>query len=155
MIPTIFRFANRTRRPWSASVTLRLFIAATFIIALVVGILPALRRTVASSPAGGAISSTATTPVTWIGTGTGGGALNAPLGLIGGEDLCQEGINCDTFTLNVGGNPSDWSGKLIRIKVEWLLPVTDYDLYIHKDSNSGPLAGSSTRGATSPTEPLT
>jgi hypothetical protein len=155
MIPTIFRFANRTRRPWSASVTLRLFIAATFIIALVVGILPALRRTAASSPAGGAISSTATTPVTWIGTGTGGGALNAPLGLIGGEDLCQEGLNCDTFTLTVAGTPSDWTGKLIHIKIEWLLPTTDYDLYIHKDSNSGPLAGSSGRGATSPTEPLT
>jgi len=154
MIPTITRFANRTRRPWSTRVTLRLFIAATFIIALVVGILPALRRTSASSPAGGTISPTATTPVTWTGTGVGGGALNAPVG-IGGEDLCQEGINCDTFTLTVAGSPSDWSGKLIRIKIEWLLPVTDYDLYIHKDSNSGPLAGSSGRGATSPTEPLT
>src|ERR1043165_1463482 len=154
MIPTIFRFANRTRRPWSTRVTLRLFIAATFIIALVVGILPALRRTSASSPAGGTISPTATTPVAWIGTGTGGGALNAPVG-IGGEDLCQEGINCDTFTLTVAGNPSDWTGKLIRVKIEWLLPTTDYDLYIHKDSNSGPLAGSSGRGATSPTEPLT
>src|SRR5690349_18038746 len=154
MIPTITRFANRTRRPWSTRVSLRLFIAATFIIALVVGILPALRRTAASSPAGGTISPTATTPVTWTGTGVGGGALNAPVG-IGGEDLCQEGINCDTFTLTVAGNPSDWAGKLIRIKIEWLLPTTDYDLYIHKDSNSGPLAGSSGRGATSPTEPLT
>jgi hypothetical protein len=154
MIPTIFRFANRTRRPWSKRVTLRLFIAASFIIALTVGILPALRKTSASSPAGGTISPTATTPVTWTGTGVAGGALNAPVG-IAGEDLCQEGISCDTFTLTVAGNPSDWAGKLIRIKIEWLLPVTDYDLYIHKDSNSGPLAGSSGRGATSPTEPLT
>ena len=155
MIPTVFRFTNRTRSARSARVTLRLFIAATFIVALVFAILPAMRSTSASSPTGGTINPTTTTPVTWLGTGTGGGALNAPLGLIGGEDLCQEGLNCDTFTLNVGGNPSDWSGKLIRIKIEWLLPVTDYDLYIHKDSNSGPLAGSSTRGATSPTEPLT
>jgi len=154
MIPTIFRFANRTRWPWSTRVSLRLFIAAIFIIALVAGILPALRRTAASSPAGGTISPASTTPVTWTGTGTAGGALNAPVG-IGGEDLCQEGINCDTFTLTVAGNPSDWTGKLIRIKIEWLLPTTDYDLYIHKDSNSGPLAGSSGRGATSPTEPLT
>jgi hypothetical protein len=92
--------------------------------------------------------------VTWLGTATGGGALNAPL-LIGGEDLCQEGLSCDTFTLNVGGTAADWSGKLVRIKIEWLLPLTDYDLYIHKDSNSGPLVGSSGRGATSPTEPLT
>src|SRR4030095_6085003 len=50
---------------------------------------------------------------------------------------------------------SDWTGKLVRLKIEWLLPATDYDLYIHKGSNTGPLVGSSGRGATSPTEPLT
>jgi hypothetical protein len=155
MIPTIFRFANRTRPSWSARVTLRMFLAAAFIAALVMAVLPTLRSTSASSPAGGTINANATAPVTWTGTGVGGGALNAPLGLIGGEDLCQEGISCDTFTLTVGGTPADWSGKLIRIKIEWLLPVTDYDLYIHKDSNSGPVVGSSGRGATSPTEPLT
>ena len=116
--------------------------------------LPAFRSTSASTPSGATISPTATTPVTWLGTATGGGAINAPM-LIGGEDLCQEGLTCDTFTLNVGGTTADWSGKLIRIKIEWLLPATDYDLYIHKDSNSGPLVGSSGRGATSPTEPLT
>ena len=125
MIPTVLRFANRNR---STRLTIRLFIATTFIAALVVAVLPAMRSTSASSPTGGSISPTATTPVTWIGTGTGGGALNAPLGLIGGEDLCQEGLTCDTFTLTVAGNPSDWAGKLIRIKIEWLLPVTDYDL---------------------------
>ena len=155
MIPTIFRFANRTRPSWSARVTLRIFLAATFIAAFILAVLPTLRSTSASSPAGATINANATAPVTWTGTGVGGGALNAPLGLIGGEDLCQEGINCDTYTLTVGGAPSDWSGKLIRIKIEWLLPTTDYDLYIHKDSNSGPLAASSGRGATSPTEPLT
>ena len=91
MIPTVFRFANRTRQPWSKRIALRLFIAATFIIALTVGILPVLKKTSASSPAGGTISPTTTTPVTWTGTGVGGGALNAPVG-IAGEDLCQEGI---------------------------------------------------------------
>ncbi|HEX3253511.1 MAG TPA: hypothetical protein VHS05_29025, partial [Pyrinomonadaceae bacterium] len=111
-------------------------------------------RARASSPAGATINATAATPLTWIGTATGGGALNAPL-LIGSEDLCQEGLTCDTFTLTVGGTTSDWSGKLIHIKIEWVLPVTDYDLYIHKDSNTGPIVGSSGRGATSPTDPLT
>jgi hypothetical protein len=155
MIPTVFRFANRTRTVLRTRVTRRSLIASIFITALLAGILLTVQRTSASSPAGATIGVTSATPVTWIGTGVGGGALNAPLGLISGEDLCQEGINCDTFTLTVAGNPSDWSGKLIRIKIEWLLPVTDYDLYIHKDSNSGPLAASSGRGATSPTEPLT
>jgi hypothetical protein len=133
----------------------RVLVATGFIAALLVVALPGFNHTRASGPTGGTINSTATTPVTWIGTATGGVTPNAPLGVIGGEDLCQEGINCDTFTLTVGGTPADWSGKLIRVKLEWLLPVTDYDLYIHKDSNSGPLAGSSGRGATSPTEPLT
>src|SRR5689334_6427166 len=130
-------------------------IAASFILALLVIALPGFFNTHASNPSAGAISATATTPLTWTGTATGGGALNAPLGLIAGEDLCQEGINCDTFTLTVAGTTADWSGKLIRVKIEWLLPATDYDLYIHKDSNSGPLVGNSGRGATSPTDPLT
>jgi hypothetical protein len=131
------------------STFLSILVVLTFAITL-----PPFRSTSASTPSGATINPTATTPVTWLGTATGGGALNAPL-LIAGEDLCQEGLTCDTFTLNVGGTAADWSGKLIRIKIEWLLPVTDYDLYIHKDSNSGPLVGSSGRGATSPTEPLT
>ncbi|HET7114780.1 MAG TPA: hypothetical protein VFI57_14130, partial [Pyrinomonadaceae bacterium] len=129
---------------------------AAIIVALMLAIaLPAFRSSSASTPTGSTINPSATTPVTWMGSATGGGALNAPLGVIGGEDLCQEGLTCDTFTLTVGGTSADWSGKLIRIKIEWLLPATDYDLYIHKDSNSGPLVGSSGRGATSPTEPLT
>ncbi len=133
----------------------RVFIALIFLAALLAPALPGINSTSASSPSGATINPTATTPLTWIGTATGGGALNAPLGLINPEDLCQEGLTCDTFTLTVGGTAADWSGKLIRVKIEWLLPVTDYDLYIHKDSNSGPLVASSGRGATSPTEPLT
>ena len=133
----------------------RVLIAISFLVALLAAALPGLNITSASSPSGATINPTATTPLTWIGTAPGGGALNAPLGLINGEDLCQEGLTCDTFTLTVGGTQADWSGKLIHIKIEWLLPVTDYDLYIHKDSNSGPLVANSGRGATSPTEPLT
>ena len=134
----------------------RLFlIGASFMLALLAAASFGLNSTSASSPSGATINPTATTPVTWVGTATGGGALNAPLGLIAPEDLCQEGLTCDTFTLTVGGTAADWSGKLVRIKIEWLLPVTDYDLYIHKDSNSGPLVASSGRGATSPTDPLT
>ena len=133
----------------------RISIAATLVALALAIALPAFRSTSASTPSGATINSTATTAVNWTGTGTGGGALNAPLGLVGGEDLCQEGLSCDTFTLTVGGTAADWSGKVIRIKLAWLLPATDYDLYIHKDSNSGPVVASSGRGATSPTEPLT
>lgn len=139
---------------WQRRNTRRVLIAAAFILSLLTLALPGLNTTRASSPIGATINPTATTPVTWIGTAVAGGTLNAPVG-IGGEDLCQEGLTCDTFTLTVGGTNADWAGKQIRIKIEWLLPVTDYDLYIHKDSNSGPLVANSGRGATSPTDPLT
>src|ERR1043165_595494 len=155
MIPTVSTFVNRTGSIMRARFSLRVLIVTSFVVALIAAVMPVFRSSSASSPAGATISATSTTPVTWTGTGVGGGALNAPLGLIAGEDLCQEGINCDTFTLTVAGTAADWSGKLIRVKIEWLLPATDYDLYIHKDSNSGPLVGNSGRGATSPTEPLT
>jgi len=108
----------------------------------------------AANPSANTLSPTATSPVTWVGTGLGGGALNAPL-VLGGEDLCEEGLTCDTFTLNVGGSPQDWAGKAVRVKIEWLSPSSDYDLYIHKDSNDNPVIANSGRGATSPTEPLT
>ena len=149
-----FRFRRNIRFICQIGNVRRALIAVAFVLALLTLALPGFNGTRASNPTGGTISPTATTPVTWTGTGVGGGALNAPVG-IGGEDLCQEGISCDTFTLTVGGTTADWAGKLIRIKIEWLLPVTDYDLYIHKDSNTGPVVANSGRGATSPTEPLT
>ena len=148
------RFERTIRFTLQNAQTRRALIAAAFILALLTLALPGFNRARASSPTGATINPTATTPVTWTGTAVAGGALNAPVG-IGGEDLCQEGLTCDTFTLTVGGTSADWAGKLIHIKIEWMLPVTDYDLYIHKDSNSGPLVASSGRGATSPTEPLT
>ena len=150
----VHNISRLNRRSWRARESWRALIALSFIAVLVAVTLPAFNSTWASSPSGATINPTASAPVTWTGTATAGGAINAPL-LIEGEALCQEGLSCDTFTLTVGGTAADWAGKLIRIKIEWLLPVTDYDLYIHKDSNSGPLVGSSGRGATSPTEPLT
>src|ERR1044072_3070388 len=131
---------------WRRRDTRRVLLTAAFILALLTLALPALNRTRASNPTGGTINPTATTPVTWTGTAIAGGALNAPVG-IGGEDLCQEGITCDTFTLTVGGTTADWSGKLIHIKIEWMLPVTDYDFYIYTNLNYGEVVVSSARRA--------
>lgn len=95
--------------------------------------------------------------LTWVGTGTAGGALNdLGLGVIGdNETLCREGENCDTFMPTLSGSPSDWKGKYARIEITWGLPATDYDLYVRKGSPSGPVVANSGRGATSPSEPLT
>lgn len=58
-----------------------------------------------------------------------------------------EGVNGDTFTLTVGGLPTDWVGKSLRIRIAWTLLVDDYDLYVHQGSNAGPIVDSSTGGA--------
>ncbi|HEU4594539.1 MAG TPA: sialidase family protein [Pyrinomonadaceae bacterium] len=113
-----------------------------------------LRTADAASPTSRTLGPSATAPVTWTGTATGGGALNfAPV--VTSEALCREGLTCDSFTLTVGGTAADWAGKLVRVKLEWNLPATDYDLYIHNGLSTGPLVASSARGITSPTEQLT
>ncbi|MBA3322955.1 MAG: hypothetical protein H0T45_16140, partial [Pyrinomonadaceae bacterium] len=93
----------------------------------------------AADPPAGTISPVGPTQ-TWTGTATGG----APSA---NEGTCVEGVNCDTYTLNVSGTPSDWTGKVISIKIEWTNPANDYDLYVHKDSNAGPVVGQSADGA--------
>jgi len=144
---------SRTLRSQSALKALGAVIGAIFVLTMIFAP-PQMLTAGAASPTSTTISPTATSPVTWAGTAVGGGAINlAPV--IGSETLCREGLTCDTFTLNIGGTAAAWAGKLVRVKIEWNLPVTDYDLYIHKGSNTGPLVASSGRGITSPTEPLT
>lgn len=131
---------------FSLSAIVALFLVAAFITPLTL--------VQAASPASAALSS-ADTSLNWNGTAVGGGAQNAPFGLIGAEDLCEEGVTCDTFTLTLSGTPADWSGKLAHIEINWLSPTSDYDLYVHRDSNSGPVIAQSGNGATNPTGPLT
>ena len=90
----------------------------------------------AAAPTAGSIGASGPT-IAWTGSAVATGAAN--------ETVCQEGVNCDTFTLNV--LPGDYTNKLISVKIEWTVPANDYDLYIHKDSNSGPIVGSSAGGA--------
>lgn len=109
-------------------------LAASFI--LVTVLLAPMTFISAASPASGSISPTAGTTVNWNGTAVGGTSPE-------GESTCVEGTNCDTYTLNVGGVPTDWTGKQIKVTIGWSLPVSDYDFYIHKDSVTGPLTNSS------------
>jgi hypothetical protein len=93
----------------------------------------------AASPPSGTISpSGPVAPFTGAWTGTAVGGASA------GEDTCVEGINCDTFTLTV--SPGDYTGKVIAIKIQWTVPANDYDLYVHKDSNDGPVVASGANG---------
>ena len=47
---------------------------------------------------------------------------------------CVEGVNCDSFALTIDGTADDWTGKVARIRINWLLPTTDYDLYVIRDT---------------------
>ncbi len=84
--------------------------------------------------------------VNWAGTAVGGGSLD--------ESTCVEGVNCDTFTLTLSGTPSNWSGLKARVVISCADPsgVSDYDVYVHKGDNSGPIVpgGTSAHGGTPP-----
>ncbi len=131
------------------------YLAGFVAISLILVFLLTRQMTPAADPAADSLSSTVGSSITWNGTAVGGGAQNAPFGLIGAEDLCEEGVTCDTFTLTLSGTPADWSGKLAHVEINWLSPTTDYDMYVHRDSNSGPIVAQSGAGLTSPTGPLT
>jgi hypothetical protein len=64
--------------------------------------------------------------LSWDGTAVGGTSA--------GEDTCVEGVNCDTYTLNVAAGV--WTGKVIAINITWTIPANDYDLYVHFDANN-------------------
>lgn len=91
-----------------------------------------------ASPASGDITPTSA-PLAWSGTAPGGACAN--------EGTCVEGVNCDSFVINVGGASADWAGRLVSVRLDWTVPANDYDLYIHKDSVTGPLVGDSGNGA--------
>jgi hypothetical protein len=85
--------------------------------------------------------------VTWAGTAPGGSSPS-------GESTCVEGTNCDSFMLTLSGIPADWAGKKARIVISSPDPsgASDYDVYVHKGDNTGPIVpnGTSTNGGTPP-----
>jgi hypothetical protein len=105
-------------------------------------------RGLAATPSGGTIAPTLGATITWNGDSLATGAT-------GGEGQCIDSgpaKNCDSFALTVGGNPSDWTGKLIQVRAAWTSQAHDYDLYVHKGDLSGPVAASGTNGGQPATE---
>jgi hypothetical protein len=117
-----------------------LLLPGLMLMALVVAGIFAARPGRAADPTEGTIGPSGPT-VTWDGTGIGGTSEE-------GEDTCVEDVNCDTFTLHVSGNPSDWIGKQVRVSITWASDTTDYDMYIHKGDNDGPIVAQSGLGGT-------
>ena len=93
----------------------------------------------ASSPASGTLGPHATAPVRWSGTVAGSVNPVPPSHIRPGGPVvpCQEGVNCDTFRLRIGGVEADWSEKVARLRIDWTLPSTDYDLYVYVETPYG------------------
>ncbi|MCA1565959.1 MAG: hypothetical protein LC803_10040 [Acidobacteria bacterium] len=133
MLPVI-RCGKRLHKPnrFLTTAPAALFVSALILAAALLAPLP---KAEASDPGSATLAPTAATPVTWSGTAVGGTTeANIP---------CTYGQNCDSFALTLSGAPADWSGKVARVKISWLAPATDYDMYIHKGGLDGPVVAES------------
>ena len=112
-----------------------LLVASTFLLTHVWAAAPSSGTLTASGPA-----------LAWTGTETGTGADSATAS---NETACSATLdNCDTFTVTIGGQPSDYKGKVVAISDNWTVPTDEYDLYVHVgNSVSGSLVASSANGA--------
>src|SRR6266513_903677 len=96
-----------------------------------------------SVPSSGTLNPTGPTQA-WTGTVVGPNVLD--------ESTCVDGATCDTYTLTLSGTPADWTGKKAHVEISWDFTIgDDFDVVVHKGSNSGPIVGSSF--ASSTTEP--
>lgn len=103
------------------------------------GVAPSVQ---AANPSAGTVSPSPGDYVHWYGTQTAVAAASLD------ESTCIEDVNCDTFTLNVSGDPADWTGKHALVRIFWGNRTSDYDVYIRKGTNAGPLVAKSAHGAT-------
>src|SRR5256714_8954685 len=83
----------------------------------------------AANPNQGTLNSGSATPLQWVGDALGGPAITT-------ETACQDGINCDVFTIHLNGTAADYAGKQLSIKITFSM-LSDYDLYVHKDTVNG------------------
>ncbi|MEY2549000.1 MAG: hypothetical protein QOD64_1582 [Verrucomicrobiota bacterium] len=98
----------------------------------------------AANPPAGTISP-AGPNLTWTGTGSG-----VPPAVGGEGDCTNPESNCDAYKLTISGTPADWvaAGKQVHVQINWTSPSTDYDMYIHKGTITGPIVASSGSGGT-------
>ncbi len=83
----------------------------------------------AANPSQGTLNPSSTTALQWDGDALGGPAITT-------ETACQNGINCDVFTIHLTGTAADYAGQQLLIKITFSM-LSDYDLYVHKDTLDG------------------
>src|ERR1700687_552958 len=77
------------------------------------------------------------------------GTTISPGGNANTESTCMDNspvLGCETFTLTVNGTQSDWAGKKVQVLLTWTSITNEYDIYVHKGSNAGPLVTSAVQG---------
>jgi hypothetical protein len=92
----------------------------------------------ASTPTSGSLKPAKGATVNWQGSGVAGATTD--------ETTCVDGVDCDTFTINLTGSPSDYKGLVLSISITHQISANDYDLYVHKGALSGPVVASATAG---------
>jgi hypothetical protein len=100
----------------------------------------------AADPPGGTLGPQKGASVQWVGTAPGGVSPGPQLS--DHDGFCQEGVNCETYVLSLSGTPAEWAGLSARLLVRWNTVATDYDVYVHKGSATGPIVGDSATGPT-------
>src|SRR5260370_10945209 len=95
------------------------------------------------TPASGTVNASGSQTASWVGT------TISPGGNSNTESTCMDNspvLGCETFTLTVNGTQSDWAGKKVQVLLSWTSITNEYDIYIHKGSNAGPLITSAIQG---------
>lgn len=82
----------------------------------------------------------------WNGTSLGPVNPAPQLGEEQHDALCVDVATCDSFVLKVSGTPGEWAGKKIQVRLGWNLPASDYDMYVHRGSATGPVVARGTSG---------
>ena len=96
----------------------------------------------AQNPASGTVNATGTQTASWVGTTVSPGGNTS-------ESTCMDDspiLGCETFTLTVSGTQANWAGKKVQVLLSWTNSANEYDIYIHKGSNAGPLITSAIQG---------
>lgn len=118
--------------------------AAFCALAIIAGGFFATESAKAANPSSGNLNATGPS-LPWQGTGTGTGAAN------GEADCALPSAPCDGFTLRLNGTLEDFANKQVRIRIDWALPGTDYDMYVHRNNIGGQIVSQSAAANTTNT----
>lgn len=73
----------------------------------------------------------ASAPGTWQTPPIGGATVD--------RSTCVENVTCDTTVIVL--QPGNYTGKALKLSIDWLVPASDYDLYVFRERLDGEAAG--------------